>query len=71
MKGAFFIVILLAMLIVGALVAKNMQTGTEPGTDKMDAIRKAEDAAERAEKTINKTSKSVEEAMKKYTAIDK
>ncbi|MFP4446294.1 MAG: hypothetical protein ACLFPD_08625 [Desulfosudaceae bacterium] len=48
MRGAFLVVMLIALLIVGFLVVKNMTTETE-GAGKMETVQKAKDAARQAE----------------------
>ena len=51
MRGAFFIIVLAAMLIVAYLVMKNIQS--TPGTadvEKIEVIDKAKDVAREAEK---------------------
>jgi hypothetical protein len=54
MKGAFFIVILVALLIVGILVMKDMDTETADGVKRREAVEKAEDAAAAAEKAMER-----------------
>lgn len=54
MRGALIIVVLIAMLIVGILVIKDMQTGSDEGVSKQEAIEKAEKAVETAEDAINR-----------------
>jgi len=58
MRGAFFIVILIAMLIVGILVVKDMKTETVDGVERSKAIEKAEDAAKQAEEAMDQIKKS-------------
>ena len=41
MRGAFLIVTLIALLIVGLLVVKNMTTDVDEGAQKMDTVQKA------------------------------
>jgi len=63
MKGAFFIIILIAMLIVGILTIKDMKTETVDGTARGKAVEKAEDVARQAEEAIDrirKTTKDIE-----------
>lgn len=64
MRGALIIVVLIAMLIVGILVIKDMQTGSDEGVSKQQAIEKAEKAVETAEDAIgritDKAKKSIE-----------
>ncbi|MBC2714003.1 MAG: hypothetical protein HF978_01730 [Desulfobacteraceae bacterium] len=63
MRGAFFVVILIAMLIVSMLVIKNMKTETVDGVDREKAVERAEDAAKQAEEAmdrIKETAKQIE-----------
>ncbi len=63
MRGAFFIVILIAMLIVGILVVKDMKTETVDGVERSKAVEKAEDAAKQAEEAmdrIKETAKNID-----------
>ena len=46
MKGAFLIVMLLALLIVGGLVMKNMNSEVD-GVQKMETVQKAKDTVEK------------------------
>ena len=48
MRGALLVVMLIALLIVGVLVVKNMTTETE-GVQKMETVQQAKDAAREAE----------------------
>lgn len=43
MRGAFLIVTLIALLIVGLLVVKNMTTDVDEGVQKMDTVQKAKE----------------------------
>lgn len=43
MRGAFLIVTLIALLIVGLLVVKNMTTDVDEGVQKMETIQKTKD----------------------------
>ena len=54
MKGAFFIVILISLVIVGLLVMKDMDTETADGVKRREAVEKAEDAAAEAEKAMER-----------------
>ncbi|MCD6584144.1 MAG: hypothetical protein J7K96_00100 [Desulfobacteraceae bacterium] len=63
MKGAFFIVILIAMLIVGILTIKDMKTETVDGTTREKSVEKAEEAAQQVEeamKRIKDSTKNIE-----------
>jgi len=59
MRGAFFVVILVAMLIVGILVVKDMKTETVDGVERSKATEKAEDAARQAEEAMDRIKKTV------------
>jgi hypothetical protein len=54
MRGALFIIVLIAMLIVGILVVKDMKTETVDGVTKQEAIEKAEKSVKTAEDAINR-----------------
>ena len=60
MRGALFIVIVVALLIVGYLVAKNTDTFSGKGPDTKKVMKQAEDAAESAEKALDKIRKAAE-----------
>jgi Tfp pilus assembly protein PilX len=59
MKGAFFVVILIAMLIVGILTMKDMNTETVDGVERSKATEKAEDAAKQAEEATDRIKESL------------
>ena len=63
MRGALFIVIVIALLIVGVLVMKNIQTAPQGASTQKEAIERAEKAAETAEKAIDKMNKDSNRAM--------
>jgi len=54
MRGAFIIITLIAMLIVGILVIKDMKTESADGLNKKQVIEKAEKAAEEVEKSMDR-----------------
>ena len=64
MRGAFIIITLIAMLIVGNLVIKDMKTESADGLNKKEVIEKAEKTAREAEKSLEKvkdlTKKAIE-----------
>ena len=63
MKGAFFIVILIAMLIVGILTIKDMKTETVDGPAREKSVEKAEEAAQQVDeamKRIKDSTKNIE-----------
>ena len=52
MKGAFLIVMLIALLIVGGLVMKNMNSEVD-GVQKMEAVQKAKDTVKKVNKATD------------------
>ena len=58
MKVALYVVILIALLIVGILTVKNMKTETREGITKEKAVEKAKDAAREAEEAMDRIKKS-------------
>ncbi len=52
MKGAFLIIMLVALLIVGGLVMKNM-TSEVDDVNKMETVQKAKDTVEQVNKTTD------------------
>jgi len=60
MRGAFIIVILIAMLIGVYLVAKNLKTDNVAGVDKTETIQKAKDTADIVDNAVNKMKKAME-----------
>ena len=64
MRGAFFIVILIAMLIAAYLVMKNIESTPDatPGVEKVEVIDKARDVTEEAEKVNNLYQEMVKDA---------
>ncbi len=57
------IVVLIAMLIVGILVIKDMQTENADGVSKQEAIEKAEKAVETAEDAIGRITDKAKKSM--------
>jgi Tfp pilus assembly protein PilX len=60
MRGALMIVVVIAMLVVGILVLKNMQTRSTVSIDgdgQTKIIERAEEAADEAEQKIGKIKK--------------
>ena len=60
MRGALMIVVVIAMLVVGILVIKNMQTSSTVSIDgegETKIIERAEEAVEEAEQKIGKMKK--------------
>ncbi len=67
MKGAFIIVIVITLLIVGIVVIKNYNTGvTEDTTTKREAIDMSKEAAEKA----NRADKKIKDINKQLTGSD-
>lgn len=57
------IVVLIAMLIVGILVIKDMKTENADGVSKQEAIEKAEKAVETAEDAIGRITDKAKKSM--------
>ena len=64
MRGAFLIVILLALLVVVFLVGKNMTTEVDDGVQKIETIDKAKDTAREAEDKLNEIQDRANRALK-------
>jgi hypothetical protein len=65
MRGALMIVVVIAMLVVGILVIKNMQINSSDGIDgerEIKIIERAEDAADAAEEKIGKIKQRLQDA---------
>ena len=63
MRGVFFVVILIAMLIVGILTMRDMNSETVDGVERSKATEKAEEAANQVEEAmdrIKKTAKNID-----------
>ena len=60
MRGAFIIVILIAMLIAVYLVANNLQTDTGEGADRVESIQKAKETAEIVDDAMQKRQTAME-----------
>jgi len=60
MRGAFIIVILIAMLIAVYLVANNLQTDTVEGVDRVESIQKAKEAADIVDNAMKKRQTAME-----------
>ena len=52
MKGAFLIVMLIALLVVGGLVMKNMNSEVD-GVEKMETVQKAKDTVKKVNKATD------------------
>ena len=67
MRGAFIIIIMITLLIVGILVIKNYNTGvTEDTAKKREAIDMSKDAAEKA----NEAAQKIKDINKQLTGSD-
>jgi len=60
MRGAFIIVILIAMLIAVYLVANNLQTDTVEGVDRVESIQKAKETADMVDDAMKKRQTAME-----------
>ena len=60
MRGAFIIVILIAMLIAAYLVINNLQTDTVKDTGKVESIQKAKETADIVDKALKKRQTTME-----------
>jgi hypothetical protein len=65
MRGALMIVVVIAMLVVGILVIKNMQINSSDSIDgerEIKIIERAEEAADAAEQKIGKIKKRLQQS---------
>ena len=65
MRGALMIVVVIAMLVVGILVIKNMQINSSDGIDgerEIKIIERAEDTADKADQKIGKIKRRLQES---------
>ena len=65
MRGALMIVVVIAMLVVGILVIKNMQIHSSDSIDgerEIEIIERAEDAADAADQKIGKIKQRLQES---------
>jgi len=60
MRGAFIIVILIAMLIAVYLVANNLRTDTVEGVDRVESIQKAKETADMVDDAMKKRQTAME-----------
>ena len=63
MRGAFLIVTLIALLIVGLLVVKNMTTDVDEGVQKMDTVQKAKETV----REIDDQTRGLQDRLKEAT----
>ena len=63
MRGALIISVIIATLIIGILVIKDMQSGNdEEGMTKKEAVQHAEQVADELNKKLDETSKKLKHA---------
>ncbi len=67
MRGAFFIIVLIAMLIAGILTIKNMKSETSEGVNKTETIQKAKDTAKIADEVTKKLRETAKQANDPYS----
>lgn len=60
MRGAFIIVLLIAMLIGVYLVVNNLQSDTVEGTGKVESIQKAKETADMVDSAVKKRQTALE-----------
>jgi uncharacterized membrane protein len=64
MKGIMMVVLLIVALIIGILVVQDTQTEDATGTKNIERVDRAKEAAETAEKTMNRIKDSAREVAK-------
>ena len=64
MRGAFLILTLIALLIVGLLVVKNMTTEVDDGAQRVETIQKAKDTAQEVEKKAREVQEQANQALR-------
>jgi len=64
MRGAFFIVILIALLVVGFLVVKDISTESNDGATRIDTIKNAKETARQVEEKTSRMSERLKNATK-------
>jgi hypothetical protein len=60
MRGAFFIIIVIVLLIIGILVIKDMQTETVTGIQKKDIVEHTEKVADEVEDKMKGLKKKID-----------
>jgi len=66
MRGVLLIGVLIALLVVGALVIKNMKSDAVPeNVTKQHAVEHARETAQTAQKTIDKLNKTIQQIPRK------
>ncbi|RLC32539.1 MAG: hypothetical protein DRH32_02745 [Deltaproteobacteria bacterium] len=65
MRGAFFIVILIALLVAGFLVVKDISTESNNGATRIDTIKNAKETARQVEEKTSRMSERLKNATKK------
>jgi hypothetical protein len=64
MKGIMLVGLLIVALIIGILVVQDTQTEDASGTKNIERVDRAKEAAETAEKTMNRIKDSAREVAK-------
>jgi hypothetical protein len=62
MRGAFFVIIVIVLLIIGILVIKDMQTETVTGIQKKDIVEHTEKVADEIEDKMEGLKKKIDNA---------
>ncbi|MBW1814292.1 MAG: hypothetical protein JRJ39_11665 [Deltaproteobacteria bacterium] len=62
MRGAFFIIMAIVLLIIGILVIKDMQTETVTGIQKKDIVEHTEKVADEIEDKMESLKKKIDKA---------
>ncbi len=62
MKGAFLIITLISLLIVGVLVMKNTKEHQAEDSNKIEAVQKAKDSVKGAQDTLDAAQKRMQKA---------
>ncbi|MBW2182088.1 MAG: hypothetical protein JRG81_17215 [Deltaproteobacteria bacterium] len=60
MRGAFFIIMAIVLLIIGILVIKDMQTETVTGIQKKDIVEHTEKVADEIEDKMDSLKKKID-----------
>lgn len=61
MRGTFFVIILIVLLIIGILVIKDMQTETVTGIQKKDIVEHTEKAVDEVEDSMKNLKKKIDD----------
>lgn len=60
MRGAFFIIIVIVLLIIGILVIKDMRTETATGIQKKDIVKHTEKVVDEVEDKMDSLKKKID-----------